>query len=55
MGQRKIRELRNRAEKALGDKFDVREFHTQILKDGSLPLGILDAKIDRWIAAQKGA
>ncbi|MFA6986053.1 MAG: DUF885 family protein [Arenimonas sp.] len=49
----KIRELRNRAEQALGDKFDVREFHDQILKDGSLPLSVLDAKIDRWIASKK--
>jgi uncharacterized protein (DUF885 family) len=54
VGQMKIRELRTRAEKALGDKFDVREFHNQILKDGSLPMSVLDAKIDRWIASQKG-
>lgn len=53
VGQMKIRELRNRAEQALGDKFDVREFHDQILKDGSLPLSVLDAKIDRWIASKK--
>lgn len=52
MGELKIRELRTRAEKALGDRFDVRAFHTQILNDGALPLGVLDAKIDRWIAAQ---
>ena len=49
MGQLKIRELRNRAQSKLGDKFDVRAFHTEVLKDGSLPLGILEAKIDRWI------
>ena len=49
MGQLKIRELRNRAQAKLGDKFDVRAFHTEVLKDGSLPLGILEAKIDRWI------
>lgn len=54
VGQMKIRELRTRAEKALGDKFDVREFHDQILKDGSLPMSVLDAKIDRWIASKKG-
>jgi uncharacterized protein (DUF885 family) len=53
VGQMKIRELRTRAEKALGDKFDPREFHDQILKDGSLPLSVLDAKIDRWIASKK--
>jgi uncharacterized protein (DUF885 family) len=53
VGQMKIRELRTRAEKALGDRFDVREFHDQILKDGSLPMSVLDAKIDRWIASKK--
>lgn len=52
-GQLKITELRARSKAALGDKFDVREFHEQILKDGSLPLSVLDAKIDRWIASKK--
>lgn len=52
-GQLKITELRARAKAALGDKFDVREFHHEILKDGSLPLSVLDAKIDRWIASKK--
>ncbi|MGH8109615.1 MAG: DUF885 domain-containing protein [Arenimonas sp.] len=52
-GQLKITELRARAKAALGDKFDVREFHYEILKDGSLPLSVLDAKIDRWIAGKK--
>ncbi len=50
MGQLKITELSARASKALGAGFDIREFHDQILKDGSLPLSVLDAKIDRWIA-----
>ena len=54
VGQMKIRELRNRAQAALGPKFDVREFHDQILKDGSLPMSVLDTKIDRWIASKKG-
>jgi uncharacterized protein (DUF885 family) len=53
MGQLKITELRARAKEQLGEKFDVREFHDQILKDGSLPLSVLDAKIDRWIASKK--
>jgi uncharacterized protein (DUF885 family) len=53
IGQLKIRELRTRAEKTLGGKFDVRDFHTQILADGSLPLAVLEAKIDRWIASKK--
>lgn len=53
IGQMKIRELRNRAEAALGKNFDVRAFHDQILKDGSLPLSVLEAKLDRWIAKTK--
>jgi len=53
IGQLKFLELRNRAEEALGDRFDVRAFHTEVLTDGSLPLNMLDAKIDRWIEAQR--
>jgi len=53
-GELKIQELRDRAEKALGDKFDVREFHAEVLKDGAVPLSVLEAKIDRWIVAKKG-
>ena len=53
IGALKIRELRNRAEKALGTKFDIAEFHNQILKDGSMPLSVLESKIDAWIAKQK--
>ncbi len=53
MGQLKITELSARASKALGSAFDIREFHDQILKDGSLPLSVLDAKIDRWIASKQ--
>jgi len=52
IGQLKIRELRNRAEEALGDKFNVREFHSVILVDGALPLSLLETKVDRWIATQ---
>lgn len=52
IGQLKIRELRTRAEQTLGDKFDIRAFHSAVLGDGALPLSMLDAKIDRWIAAQ---
>jgi uncharacterized protein (DUF885 family) len=54
IGQLKLSELRARAEKALGPRFDVRRFHTAILADGALPLDVLEAKIDRWIAAQQG-
>ena len=53
IGQIKIRELRTRAEKALGPKFDVRAFHTAVLADGALPLHVLEAKVDRWIEAQR--
>ena len=54
IGQLKIQELRARAEAALGDRFDVRAFHDQVLNTGALPLPILDKKIDDWIASQKG-
>ena len=54
IGQLKIVELRKRAEKALGKKFDVKVFHDEVLKDGAIPLDVLDKKIDRWIAAQRG-
>jgi uncharacterized protein (DUF885 family) len=53
IGALKIRELRNKAEKELGAKFDLAEFHNQILKDGSMPLAVLESKIDAWIAKQK--
>jgi uncharacterized protein (DUF885 family) len=53
IGQLKIRELRTRAEKALGDGFEIRGFHAQVLEGGALPLDVLEAKIDRWIASQQ--
>ena len=53
-GELKIQELRKRAEQKLGDKFDIREFHAEVLKDGSVPLDVLDEKIEHWIAS-KGA
>lgn len=52
VGQLKIRELRTRAEKELGDAFDIRAFHTQVLGSGSLPLVLLEKKINRWIQAE---
>ncbi|HEX8481277.1 MAG TPA: DUF885 domain-containing protein [Allosphingosinicella sp.] len=53
IGQLKISELRARAEKALGARFDIREFHAQVLMTGALPLAVLEKKIDDWIAAKK--
>ncbi len=53
LGQFKIRELRNYCEKALGDRFDIRAFHRQILIDGSLPMPILEQKIKRWVKSQQ--
>ena len=53
IGELKILELRARAEKALGDKFSIREFHDAVLLDGGVPLDILEVKIDLWIAEQK--
>lgn len=53
IGQLKIRELRERAEQALGDQFDIAQFHNQILETGCIPLALLEAKIDRWILAQQ--
>ena len=53
IGQLKISELRARAEKALGPKFDIREFHTQVLMSGALPLAVLEVKVDGWIKAKK--
>jgi len=54
VGQRHIRMLRNKAQEALGEQFNVKKFHTQILIDGALPMPILEAKIDRWIEQEKG-
>ena len=53
IGQLKILELRDRAKSALGDKFDLRAFHDQVLDSGALPLDVLSDRIDAWIASQK--
>ncbi|GAA3929182.1 DUF885 domain-containing protein [Luteimonas lutimaris] len=53
IGALKIQSLRAKAEKALGPDFDVREFHAEVLKDGAVPLQILEDKIDRWIAEKQ--
>jgi len=53
IGELKIRELRTRAEQALGPKFDIRRFHDAVLGQGSVPLDVLEAQVDGWIAAEK--
>jgi uncharacterized protein (DUF885 family) len=55
LGQLKIRELRQRARKRLGSKFDIRTFHDEMLDGGTLPLDLLDARTDKWIAQQLNA
>ena len=52
IGELKIRELRGRAENALGADFDLRTFHDTILENGAIPLSVLEAHVDRWIATQ---
>ena len=52
IGMLKIREIRANAEAALGDNFDVRAFHTQILKDGAMPLSMLETKLEAWVNSQ---
>src|SRR5712664_40513 len=53
LGQLKIRELRERARKELGAKFDIRSFHDEMLDGGTLPLDLLEARTDKWIAQQR--
>jgi uncharacterized protein (DUF885 family) len=53
IGQLKILEVRDRAKKALGDKFDIRAFHDQVIDAGALPLDVLDERINTWITSQK--
>ncbi len=53
IGQRKLLELRARAQEQLGEAFDIRAFHSAVLNDGAMPLSILEEKIDRWIANEK--
>jgi uncharacterized protein (DUF885 family) len=55
LGALKIRELRARAEQALGAKFDLRRFHDAVLLNGSVPLDVLEAQIDQWIASERKA
>ena len=55
VGMTKILELRERAKRELGDKFDIREFHDAVLKNGSMPLTVLDQVVGDWIATKKAS
>jgi uncharacterized protein (DUF885 family) len=55
VGALTIQRLRKKAEAELGPKFDIRDFHAQVLMTGALPLAILEKKIDAWIAEKKGS
>ena len=55
IGALTIQRLRKKAQDALGPKFDIREFHAQVLGSGALPMNILEAKIDRWIASKRAS
>ena len=53
IGEIRLREIRSRAERELGDRFDVRRFHDALLVDGPLPLDLLDGRMNRWIAEER--
>ena len=55
LGYRKIRDLRARAEKSLGGRFDVKDFHAVLIDNGSMPLAVLEKIVDEWIARGGGA
>ncbi|HEX4942725.1 MAG TPA: DUF885 domain-containing protein, partial [Usitatibacteraceae bacterium] len=55
IGELRIKALRAKAQQALGERFDLRRFHNAVLDDGALPLNLLDARIDEWIAREKAA
>jgi uncharacterized protein (DUF885 family) len=54
IGQLRISAMRTRAEAAFGPKFDVKAFHSVVLRDGSVPIDVLEAKVDRWIEQERG-
>jgi len=54
IGEIRLREVRTRAEAELGERFNIRRFHDALLVDGPLPMALLDERMDRWIAEEKG-
>jgi uncharacterized protein (DUF885 family) len=52
IGETRIRAIRARAQQSLGGRFEVRDFHSEILKDGAMPMDILEAKMKAWMDAQ---
>ena len=54
LGQIKILELRDKARTALADDFDLKAFHDVLLLDGAVPMDVLEAKVDAWIASAQG-
>ena len=55
IGQLKISELRAKAQQTLGDKFDIRDFHDELLRDGAMPLDRLETKMNSWLAKHQQA
>jgi len=55
IGQLKISELRAKAKQTLGDKFDIRHFHDEVLRGGAMPLDLLESKMNAWLAKQQPA
>ena len=55
IGMLKIVELREKAKTALGDQFDIRDFHDVVLRDGAVPLAVLEQNVDAWVAETKQA